>query len=102
MTEHANIVRILSARPKPGQDAALASVAQGGARWLATRDGCFGAQASRLREEAGTVAVISRWRDQSSLDAVLQSPEYRTQTAPLFDLVDGRPTAVHYTSADAG
>jgi quinol monooxygenase YgiN len=98
MSEHATIVRILSGRAKAGSESELVETMRPMVEWFGGQDGCFGAQVARLREESSVIAVISRWRDQASLDAALNSEDYRTRTAPGFALVEGEPTLHHYTS----
>ena len=98
MSDHATIVRIFGGRVREGQEDQLREAVRGAVDWLAARDGCFGAQVCRLREDPSVLAVVSRWRDQASLDAAIQSDEYRARTVPALQYVDGEPTTQHYTS----
>ncbi len=99
MTDHATIVRILSGRLKAGMEAELAEAERPAVAWISSLDGCFGAQLCQVKEEPGTFAIISRWRDQAALDAMVNHPEYRDRTALGMSLLDGPPTVRHYTSA---
>jgi len=99
MTDHATIVRIFRGRLKAGAEEELEEAERPAVIWLNTLDGCFGAQLCRVKEEPGTFAIISRWRDQAALDAMVNHPEYRERTAPGMGLLDGPPTVRHYLSA---
>ena len=100
MAEHAHIVRIVSGRPRSGQGEKLLGTARAGAEWMSAQDGCFGAQVCQVKEQPGAIAVVSRWRDQPALEATLQSARYRELTAPMAEQIDGRPSTLHYVSAE--
>jgi quinol monooxygenase YgiN len=92
------VVRILSGRARAGSEEQFLAAVRPAVEWLNSQDGCFGAQLCRLREDPGTFAVISRWRDQSALDAAVDSPEYSAQVQPGLEFAEGQPAAVHYVS----
>jgi quinol monooxygenase YgiN len=94
------VVRILSGRARAGSEGQFLAAVRPAVDWFGSREGCFGAQLCRQKEDSGTLAVISRWRDQQSLDAALSSAEYRPKIEPVFEFVEGEPSVVHYNSLE--
>ena len=97
MAEHAHVVRVTTFVPADGRAEDLLEACRQIAGAATEAEGCFGAQVCEVSEQPGVIAVVSRWRDRSSLDAFLSAHSARLGALePLL----GRPGAtVHYVSA---
>lgn len=94
MTEHATLVRVTAFTPAPGRRAELVGRLQQLAVVFRQHDGCYGTQVCIPDGHLDAVAVLSRWRDQAALDALLRSDAASgiTELAPLI----GRPPTTHH------
>ncbi len=72
MTDHAHLVRIAHMRPTPGQRERLIARLNGQAEAMRSLPGLFGVQVCEVQEEPGSVALISRWRDEEAMQAADQ------------------------------
>ncbi len=98
MSEHAKVVRVATVRPQTGREAELIEVARRQAELLSSLDGCFGAQVCRSDRNPESITVISRWRDQPSLDAYYGSGDFMRARNEALQLVTEQRSVEHYTS----
>jgi quinol monooxygenase YgiN len=95
MSEHAHVVRISAFPSAPGRRDELVDVCRALAELAAGADGCFGAQVCQVSERPDDVAVVSRWRDQSALDA-FTGPRTDDAVRRLDGLLSEAPATSHY------
>lgn len=97
MAEHAHVIRVITLVPVEGRRDDLLAVIQPIVQQAISADGCFGAQPCEVVERPGTVAVVSRWRDQAALDSFVSRTQALLRQA-VDGLVDGAPETVHYSA----
>ena len=97
MADHAVVVRVTRMRPAEGREQELRDFTEKFAAAAREEPGCFGAQVCTIQEEPGWLAAISRWSDQSALNAAIpKGDDYRQR---LAELLAAPAETRHYTAA---
>jgi quinol monooxygenase YgiN len=97
VAEHAHVVRVSTFPPADGRRDELVEVCTSLAELARSADGCFGAQVCTLSERPGVLAVVSRWRDPSAVEA-FTGPRTNDALRQLEGLLAGVPTTEHYVA----
>jgi quinol monooxygenase YgiN len=95
VSEHAHVVRVSAFLPVSGRRDELVDVCQALAELARGADGCFGAQVCQVGERPDDVAVVSRWRDRSAVEA-FTGPRTEEAVRRLEGLLREAPATAHY------
>lgn len=95
MSEHAQLIRVLTVEVAPGKRDEAVHLVEELAEKIRHVEGCFGMQVCSVREEPEWIAVVSRWESQAAYDRGLAIIEGSGERAR--GLVQGAPRAYTMT-----